>query len=72
MDVKAAGRNVGHNIIAYEFAIGQRVRIDAIETTGIVRRILTTTDGIEYLVAYFDDDKVRREEYMVSTELSRA
>lgn len=64
--------NTGKNVIALEFAIGQRVNITAIDTVGIVKSITVTKEGIEFFVAYFDDDKVRRTEWMDASELSRA
>lgn len=69
--MNAVRSNVGKNVLAFDYAIGQRVRVDAIDTTGIVKSILVTSEGTEYNVAYFDDDKVRRSEYMAGVELSR-
>lgn len=69
--IETSTKNAGRNVLAFDFTIGQRVRIDAIDCIGCCRRIMVTTDGVEYLIAYFDDDKVRREEYMLAQELSR-
>mgnify|MGYP006951101473 CR=1 FL=1 len=66
-----AQTNVGKNVLAFAFAIGQRVSIEAIDTKGIVQAITITSEGIEYRVAYFDDDKVRRVEWLGSSEISR-
>lgn len=63
--------NTGKNVIVAEYAIGQRVNISAIDTQGIVKSITITKEGIEFFVAYFDDDKVRRSEWMDAAELSR-
>lgn len=69
--MNAVRSNVGKNVLAFDYAIGQRVRIDAIDTTGIVKSIVVTAEGTEYSVAYFDDDKVRRQEFLSGAELSR-
>jgi hypothetical protein len=66
-----ASRNAGVNVMAFAFAIGQRVKISAIDTVGFVRGITVTSDGIDYRVAYFDDDKVRREEWLSEHEIAR-
>lgn len=63
--------NTGKNVIVADFAIGQRVKIPAIDTAGIVKSITITKEGMEFFVAYFDDDKVRRAEWMDAAELSR-
>lgn len=66
-----ARTNVGKNVMVFPFAIGQRVNIEAIDTKGIVQSITVTNEGIEYRVAYFDDDKVRRAEWLSESEISR-
>jgi hypothetical protein len=63
--------NTGKNVIATEYSIGQRVNIAAIDTPGVVKSITITKEGIEFFVAYFDDDKVRRAEWLDASELSR-
>lgn len=67
----AAQTNVGKNVLAFAFAIGQRVSIEAIDTKGIAQAITVTSEGTEYRVAYFDDDKVRRAEWLGGNEISR-
>lgn len=64
------GKNAYQNVMAFRFSIGRRVRIDAIETNGVVLSILVDSDGRQYRVAYFDDDKRRCVEYMLESELS--
>lgn len=64
-------RHVGSNVVAFAFAIGQRVRIDAIDTPGTVQGLMVNADGLEYFVAYFDDDKRRHKEWLSAAELSR-
>lgn len=64
------GRHVGQNVVAYRFAIGQTVRISAIDTSGVVTSLLLDAEGKSYRVAYFDDDKVRRIEWMYESELA--
>lgn len=66
----AEGRNAGQNVMAFRFQIGQRVCIKDIETHGAVLSILVDSDGRQYRVAYFDDHKVRRVEFMLESELS--
>ena len=65
-----AGRHVGQNIISFRFALQQRVRIDAIDITGLVLEMNVDCNGKNYLIAYFDDDKVRRREWLSEIELS--
>ena len=67
---KVEGRNAWKNVMAFRYQIGQRVRIDAIETNGVVLSILVDTDGLQYRIAYFDDDKRRCVEYVLESELS--
>ena len=64
-------KNSGINVMAFEFSIGQRVTIKAIETIGLVQAITITSEGIEYRVTYFDDDKVRRQEWICALEIER-
>jgi len=66
----AADTNAKSNVIFVKYHIGQRVRIDAIETRGVVRGINISSGSIEYQIAYFDDDKVRRTEWLESNEIS--
>ena len=71
IDANAPATNSKANVLFVQYALGQRVTIDAIDTRGIVKTINVTTGAIEYQVAYFDDDKVRRSEWFESHELSR-
>lgn len=64
------GRHVGQNIVSFRFAIGQTVRITAIDTSGVVTSLTVDAEGKSYRVAYFDDDKVRRIEWLYESELS--
>lgn len=64
------GANVGQNVVCFRFAVGQKVTISAIDTPGFVKALLVDTDGKNYQVAYFDDDKVRRTEWLYEAELS--
>lgn len=63
--------NVGQNVIAFAFAIGERVRITDAECHGRVKQVCASSAGKEYQVAYFDEDKVRRMEWFGEEELSR-
>ena len=63
------GRNVGANIVSFRFSIGQKVRIKQIETLGIVSALNVDAEGKTYLVSYFDDDKVRRKEWLYESEI---
>lgn len=64
------GRHVGQNVVAFRFAIGQTVRISAIDSSGVVTSLTLDAEGKSYRVAYFDDDKVRRIEWMYESELA--
>lgn len=66
-----AATHSGKNVIAFAFAINQRVTIDAIDVVGVVQGLMVTSEGIEYLVAYFNDDKDRRKEWLGGSEISR-
>lgn len=64
--------NVGQNVIAFSFAIGDKVRITDADCQGRVKQVCASASGKEYYVAYFDDDKVRRAEWLGEDELSRS
>jgi len=64
--------NIGKNVIAIPYTIGQRVRIDAIDTAGVVKRVTMSSGSTEFQVRYFDDDKVSREEWLEPSEMSKA
>lgn len=64
------GRNVGANVVSFRFSIGQKVKIDSIETWGIVSALNVDAEGKTYLISYFDDDKVRRKEWLYESELT--
>lgn len=66
-----AHSHIGQNVIAFRFALGDRVRIEAIETWGRVECCMVQNAGKRYEVSYFDEDKVRRVEWMHEDELSR-
>lgn len=61
----------GQNVIAFPFAIGDKVRITDADCIGRVRQLAVSAGGREYQVAYFDDDKVRRLEWVGEDELER-
>lgn len=63
--------HVGQNVIAFAFAIGDKVRLVDAECWGRVKQVCASASGREYQVAYFDDDKVRRLEWLGEEELSR-
>jgi hypothetical protein len=63
--------HVGQNVIAFAFAIGDRVRLVDAECFGRVKQVCASSAGREYQVAYFDEDKVRRLEWLGEEELSR-
>ena len=65
-----AGANVGQNVVCFRFSVGQKVTINAIDTPGFVKALLVDSDGKNYNIAYFDDDKVRRTEWLYEAELS--
>ena len=64
-----AATNAEANVIFVKFGIGQSVLIRAIDVRGIVKAINVAAASVEYQVAYFDDDKVRRVEWMEAVEL---
>lgn len=66
-----ASRYTWQNVIAFKFCVGERVRIEAIEVWGRVDSCLMGASGRKYFVTYFDEDKVRREEWMYEDELSK-
>lgn len=70
--ITTTSTNVGQNVIAFAFAIGDKVRITDAECFGRVKQICASASGKEYQVAYFDDDKVRRVEWLGEDELSRS
>jgi hypothetical protein len=59
----------GQNVIAFRFAIGERVRLLDADCCGRVKQACASVGGREYQVAYFDDDKVRRIEWLGEDEL---
>jgi hypothetical protein len=63
--------HVGQNVIAFAFPIGDKVRLVDAECWGRVKQVCASASGREYQVAYFDDDKVRRLEWLGEEELSR-
>lgn len=58
------------SVIFVSFPIGKKVTIGAIDVRGVVKQISVSPAAIEYQVAYFDDDKVRRCEWFDAAELS--
>jgi hypothetical protein len=62
--------NRDKNIIAVEHAIGVWVWVKEADVRGRVKRIAVFESSVDYLVAYFDADKVRREEWLEAQELS--
>lgn len=65
------GTLAGQHVIAFAYAIGQRVYITDAECWGRVKQLCAGPMGREYQVAYFDDDKVRRLEWIGEDELTR-
>lgn len=65
------GSLLGQNVIVFVFAIGQRVYLIDAECWGRVKNVMAGPAGREYQVAYFDDDKVRRLEWVGEDELAR-
>lgn len=63
--------NTGKNVPVVPHVIGQRVKIGAIDTVGIIKRITFSSGAVEYMVRCFDDDKVSREEWMEANEVER-
>lgn len=59
----------GQHVVAFRFAIGQRVWIDDADIWGRVRQLNVSRSGKSYQVVYYDDDKVLREEWLPETEL---
>lgn len=70
MSAVTATVHTGKNVHMTPFAIGQRVMIDAIDTKGIVKEISITAAAVDYRVSYFDDEKVRRSEWLDGSEIS--
>lgn len=64
-----AATNAKANVIFVKFGIGSNVLIRAIDVRGIVKAINVAAASVEYQIAYFDDDKVRRVEWMEAMEL---
>lgn len=71
MTVKTAGSFVGQNVVAFPYAIGDRVRIADADCVGRVKQLSVSAAGREYQVAYYDEDKVRRIEWLSEDELER-
>lgn len=69
--ITTSATHVGQNVIAFAFAIGDKVYITDAECHGRVKQVCASAAGMEYQVAYFDDDKVRRLEWCGEEELSR-
>lgn len=59
----------GQNVLAFRFAIGERVRLLDADCAGRVKQVCASVAGREYQVSYFDDDKVRRVEWLGEDEL---
>lgn len=68
----ATTTHVGQNVIAFGFAIGDKVRIIDAECSGRVKQVCASGAGKEYQVAYFDEDKRRCIEWLGEDELTRA
>lgn len=59
------------NVVCFPFSIGQRVRIKAIDQTGIVYTCALSRDGMEFSVKWWDD-QARCVDWFQSTELEAA
>lgn len=64
--------HIGQNVIAFAYAIGDRVYLTDADVYGRVKQLCATPGCREYFIAYFDDDKVRRTEWVGEDELSRS
>jgi hypothetical protein len=53
----------------YGFSIGQRVELAECGLRAIVQQVLFSVDGIQYQVAYWDDN-IRRVEWVFASEIS--
>lgn len=69
--ITTSATHVGQNVIAFAFAIGDKVRLVDAECYGRVKQVCASAAGKEYQIAYFDDDKCRRVEWLGEDELSR-
>lgn len=61
----------GQNVIAFTFAIGERVHMVDADCAARVKQVCASAAGREYQVAYYDDDKVRRLEWVGEDELEK-
>jgi hypothetical protein len=66
-----ARTHIGQNVVAFRFAINERVRLTDADCVGRIREQCNTANGHEYLVAYFDSDKVMRTETLTDAELEK-
>lgn len=62
----------GQNVIAFRFAIGQRVFMPDAGCHGRIKQMCASIGGREYYVAYFDGDNVRRTEWLGEDEIEVA
>jgi hypothetical protein len=53
----------------YGFSIGQRVELSECGLRAIVQQVLFSVDGIQYQVAYWDDN-IRRVDWVFASEIS--
>lgn len=63
---------VGSNVISVRFAIGDRVTIVDAGCVGRVKAINISAGLREYQVSYFDEDKVRRIEWLGEEDLVKS
>lgn len=66
-----ARTQLGQNVVAFRFAINERVRLTDADCVGRVRQQCHNANGFEYQVAYFDGDKVLRIEWLPDAELEK-
>lgn len=66
-----ARTHVGMNVVAFRFAVNERVRIVDADTVGRVRQQCNNASGHEFQVAYYDGDKVLRVEWLPGSELEK-
>lgn len=69
--ITTSATHVGQNVIAFAFAIGDKVRLVDADCYGRVKQACVSASGKEYQVAYFDEDKVRRVEWLGEEEITR-
>jgi hypothetical protein len=56
-------------IHATRFTLGEKVWIRDAEVCGRVKKIIICAGSVEFLVNYFDDDKVMRSEWFEESEI---